>query len=158
MKPAVKNGLIEPPPVKPAGKIKLVLPEGRRLYEQHIGRSRIAGGVKASTRKRYRTVFDKFSEFAGKHGIVFFDQVDANVLCRYAAYLENLGYAQKTLLNELTTLKVCIRWLIEAGHLVNCARSNYRCGKPKAKGPTAIVQLKCRRLSRIVAKILACIG
>ena len=35
----------------------------------------------------------------------------------YAADLESQGYAYKTQLNELTTLKQAIKWMIQAGHL-----------------------------------------
>ena len=66
----------------------------------------------------YGSVFDKFVPWADKQGIRFFNQVDAKVLNRYAAHLEKNSYAQKTLLNELTTLKQCVRWLIDDGHLV----------------------------------------
>lgn len=115
---AVKFGLIE----KKVNAVTTELPlaNGRHLYEEFIGRSRVTGGVKDSTKKRYRAVFDKFLPWATINGIVGFHEVDANVLNRYAAYLEKKDYAQKTLLNELTTLKQCKRWLIDAGHLVGC--------------------------------------
>ncbi len=117
---AVKYGLIEKK--KPASSMsqELSLAEGRRLYEAHIGRSRVSGGVKESTKKRYRAVFDKFLPWATKDGVIDFRQVDAAVLDRYATNLEKQDYAQKTLLNELTTLKQCVRWLIDAGHLPGC--------------------------------------
>lgn len=99
---------------------ELSLAQGRKLYEDHIGRTRVTGGVKPSTQKRYRTVFDKFIAFANREGIKNFNQVDAGVLNRYATYLEQRDYMEKTLLNELTVLKQCIRWLIEAGHLMGC--------------------------------------
>jgi integrase len=117
---AIKFGLIKPTVPAPTPNHKLSLSEGRRLYEEHISRARIIGGVKASTKKRYRTVFDKFIAFAGKTAIGNWDQVDVPILERYASHLEGLGYAQKTLLNELTTLKQAVKWLIEAKHLTGC--------------------------------------
>jgi hypothetical protein len=41
----------------------------------------------------------------------------AAFLNAYAAHLETLGYAYKTLLNELTTLNQAIKRMIQAGHL-----------------------------------------
>jgi integrase len=115
---AVKHGLI--PKTEAVIKVatELSLAEGRRLYEAHIGRARVTGGVKESTKKRYRAVFDKFIPWAVKHGIAGFQQVDADVLNSYATHLEKEGFAPKTLLNELTTLKQTVRWLIEEKKLI----------------------------------------
>ncbi len=117
---AVHFGLVEPKQALHVTRAELLLADGRRLYEEHIGRSRVAGGVKESTKKRYRAVFDKFIPWATSNGLRTFDQLDAGLLNRYASHLEKLGYAQKTLLNELTTLKQCVRWLIEDGKLIGC--------------------------------------
>ena len=95
----------------------LTLAEGRRLYEAHIARPRVTGGVRKSTIKRYRTVFDKFLPFAESKGVTVWNGVTAEMLTAYAADLEHKGYAYKTQINELTTLKQAIKWLIEANHL-----------------------------------------
>lgn len=95
----------------------IFLEQGRKLYEAHIGRPRVTGGVRASTKKRYRAVFDKFIPFAQSQDIKFWNNVTSKLLNLYAAFLENDGYAHKTLVNELTTLKQAMRWLIEDGHL-----------------------------------------
>lgn len=42
------------------------------------------------------------------------------VLNHYASHLDRKGYAQKTLLDELTTLKQAVKWMIEAKHLIGC--------------------------------------
>jgi integrase len=117
---ALKFGLIQKKTTMTASTTGLSLVEGRRLYDEHTGRPRVTGGVKDSTKKRYRAVFDKFLPWATENGVVGFAQVNAGVLNRYAAYLEQKHYEQKTLHNELTTLKQCVRWLIEAGHLAGC--------------------------------------
>ena len=95
----------------------LSLEEGRKLYEEHLARPRVAGGVRPSTRKRYRTVFDKFVDFANDKGISVWNRVTEKVLYDYAAHLEDKGYMSKSLRNELVTLGGAIRWLIETGHL-----------------------------------------
>ncbi|MBA4020181.1 MAG: hypothetical protein C0483_23720 [Pirellula sp.] len=116
---AVKHGLIEGPcrPVEPH--VRLKLEEGRALYEQHISRPRVLGGVAPATKKRYRTTFNGFVPWAVKEGLNYFDQVNKHVLNRFAAHLESRGRTSKTIMNELTTLVQCVRWLIEEGSLPN---------------------------------------
>ena len=70
-----------------------------------------------STQKRYRAVFDKFVSFAKSKGISTWNAVAGDTLTAYATNLEEEGYQYKTLVNELTTLKQAIKWMIEAGHL-----------------------------------------
>jgi integrase len=95
----------------------LLLADGRKLYEAHIARPRVTGGVRKSTSKRYRTTLDKFLEFAISFGVMTWNGVTAEVLTAYAEHLETAGYAYKTQVNELTTLKQAIRWMIAAKHL-----------------------------------------
>ncbi len=114
---AEELGLIPPTMLHAAEAQPLLLEDGRALYETHISRPPIAGGVKPSTRKRYRTVLDKFLAFASSQGVASWQGVTAELLTQYASHLENNGYARKSQLNELTTLKQAVRWLIDAGHL-----------------------------------------
>ena len=95
----------------------LTLEDGRKLYERHIARPRVTGGVRRSTQKRYRTVFDKFLKFAASRGVTVWNVVTANLLVDYAGHLQREGYAHKTLINELTTLKQAVKWMIEQEHL-----------------------------------------
>ncbi len=95
----------------------LPLAEGRKLYETHIARPRVTGGVRESTKRSYRSVFDKFIPFATAQGATVWNGVTANLLNGYAGHLEDKGYAHKTLVNELTTLKQAVKWMIQAGHL-----------------------------------------
>jgi hypothetical protein len=69
----------------------LGLVDGRKLYETHIGRPRITGGVRASTAKRYRTTFDKFVCFALAKGVMVWNAVTADTLTDYAAHLHVIG-------------------------------------------------------------------
>ncbi len=114
---AVDIGLILRPTIQSPAKTFLTLDKGRTLYEQHVSRPRVAGGVKPSSQKRYRAVFDKFIPFAKSLGIVTWNTVDADVLTKYAADMESKDYCHKTLVTELITLKQSIKWMIEAGHL-----------------------------------------
>lgn len=102
----------------PRRKVKpLSLEEGRQLYEDHIARPQVTGGTRKSTQKRYRAVFDKFVPFAKDEGVTVWNGVTVDLLTAYAAHLDELGYAHKTLHNELTTLKQAVKWLIAGGHL-----------------------------------------
>jgi integrase len=93
------------------------LSEGRKLYEEHLSRPRSIGGTKPSTRKRYRTVFDKFLAFAHSKGVLDWREVDTQLITRYAGHLEQMGRKPKTQRNELVVLIQTLKWLIEAGHL-----------------------------------------
>lgn len=114
---AVELGLIPHVP-ETSGYAKLLsLDEGRQLYKEYISRPRVTGGVRNSTVKRYRAVFDKFLPFAASRGVTVWNGVTAELLTAYAAHLEGKGYAHKTLVNELVTLKQAVKWMINAGHL-----------------------------------------
>ena len=80
----------------------LALADGRKLYEDHIKRPRVTGGVRVSTAKRYRTTFDKFLVFAAGKGVTIWNAVTETTLIDYAAHLEAKDYAYKSQLNELT--------------------------------------------------------
>jgi integrase len=114
---AAQHGLI--PRDRPqATKVPLLtLEEGRQKYERHIRRPREMGGVRASTQKRYRTVFDKFIAFAKSRRIVAWNEITNQAVTDYATHLRNQGYAGKTLRNEVTTLVTAYKWLMETGSL-----------------------------------------
>jgi integrase len=126
---AVGHGLADPKllddPVRP-----LALADGRRLYEAHVSRARVVGGVRAATAKRYRAVLDKFLPFAESNGVRSWNQVDADLLKAYAAHLEAAEYADATLRVELNTLKQLVKWLIGAGHLPGSKPINLEVEKP----------------------------
>ncbi len=97
--------------------IPLPLLDGRRLYETHSSRPQVTGGIRESTQGRYRSIFDKFLLFASDQGVAAWNTVTADLLTQYASNLERRGYAQKTIADELTTVKQAVKWLIQAGHL-----------------------------------------
>ncbi len=65
----------------------------------------------------HRAVFDKFIPYASAQGVTIWNGVSANLLNQYAGYLDGQGYAHKTLVNALTTLKQAFKWLVQQGHL-----------------------------------------
>jgi integrase len=148
----------------------LPLEEGRKSYEKHIARSRVTGGVRKSTQKRYRTVFDKFIPFAKSLGIHNWNSVAADVLNSYANHLEKKDYKHKTLVNELTTLKQAVKALIELGHLPGMTPIDLKIRKAESEPAycyrgaetAAMIQLCCSEPSlRWLADViiaLACTG
>lgn len=90
----------------------LPLADGRQRYMDHVTRPAVQGGAAASTAKRYRTVFDKFTEFAKAVGIRYWQQVTKDVLGRYGKWLEDRDYHDKTQYIELTVLKQTLKWLV----------------------------------------------
>lgn len=147
---AVTHGLIERKAHVAAPAARLKLAEGRARYEAHIARPRITGGVAPATKKRYRTTFNNFVPWALKEGIIYFDQVDKNVLIRYAGYLELKGRASKTIANEVVTIKQCVRWLIDEGHLPNCEPIQLKLRKIESR------RAFCYRPQQVAAMLTHC--
>lgn len=135
-------------PVSPSTTLSLF--DGRRLYEEHLARPRATGGVRSSTRKRYKAVFDKFVPFAQSRGILNWNAVDACLLERYAAHLEQEGYQHKTLVNELTTLKQTVRWLIDENYLTGREPIKLRLRKAESQ------RAYCWKLEEVKAIIAFC--
>lgn len=117
---AAKHGLAEMPPKGIYQAERLSLNAGRLLYEEHITRPEITGGTRASTRRRYRPVLDKFLAFCQERQITSWERVDAKVLQRYAANLEEGEYAWRTIYLEVNTIKQIVKWLINEGQLTGC--------------------------------------
>lgn len=97
---------------------RLSLEEGRQLYEAHSKRPVALRGTQASTQKRYRTVFDKFIEFADGIHIRSWNEVTQDTLTDYATHPTDNDYAPKTIRNELVTLAQTIKYLIKKKQLV----------------------------------------
>ena len=57
-------------------------------------------------------------KFAGDRRVEHWNSVDDQLLTAYASHLEKKGYAGKTLMNELVTLKQTHKWLRQEGHLL----------------------------------------
>ena len=119
---AVKHGLADPSALDDSRQHELPLDEGYALYMDFVGRARVTGGVRPSSRKRYRAVFDKFIAYARVKGLTTWDRVTARTLLDYAADLEAREYAYRTQYLELTTLKQAILWLVKRNHLATDCR------------------------------------
>lgn len=96
----------------------LPLDQGRKLYEDHLKRPRVSGGVRSTTSKRYRAIFDKFIAFAIGQGVPSWNAVTRHTLEAYASHLDRNDYAGKTLRQELTVVIQAHKWLMEEKHVI----------------------------------------
>ena len=131
---AVRLGLADRSILESTAKPPLMLAGGWDRYRLHVSRSRVAGGAKASTVKRYRAVFDKFIRFAAEHRIRSWNEVGKSALLSYAAWLDEEGYAYATEYLELTTLKQAIKWFVDEGDLPRSAIVCLQLSKPVGTG------------------------
>jgi integrase len=167
---AVELGVADRALLATAQSGQLSLDEGRSLYLQHVQRPRVVGGARPVSAKRYRAVFDKFTQFAQTEGISAWNQVTRRTLEAYAAYLDDQGYAYATEYLELTTLKQMIKWLVEAEHLPASCLVRLSLSKPQGTSTycwrpeevQAMVQI-CRQQKELdwladVLVALACTG
>jgi len=113
---AEERGLVEPSDQSNCH-TPLTIAHGRKLFDDHNGRPIGLGGTKKSTQKRYRAIMDKFEIFAAANRITDWRLVTKATLIAYAKYLEEEGYARKTILGEITLLKTAVKWLIGEGHI-----------------------------------------
>ena len=100
-----------------AGTRQLTIAAGRKLFDAHNARPSLVGGAKASTRKRYRAIEDKFVAYLATINLRDWHQVTETTLGNYATYLEEHEYARKTIYGELNLIKTMFRWLSVNGHI-----------------------------------------
>ena len=147
---AIEHGLADASALRTCESDPLPLDEGRQLYLAHAQRARVTGGARPVSVNRYRAVFDKFLEFAGRRGLENWHQVTAKTLTTYASYLESRNYAYRTLYLELTTLKQVVKWFAEEGHLPASARIMLKLEKPEG------TDTYCWRAEEVTAMIDEC--
>jgi hypothetical protein len=120
---AIKLGRAEPTALSAGSNRELLsLPEGVKIYMAHVERSRIFGGARPATVKRYRAVFDKFKAHASSRGVTCWEQVNARLLEGYGNYLVAEKYAYRSQYLELTTVKQAMNWLIKEKRVPEACR------------------------------------
>ena len=167
---AVELHLADPTVLDDSLDVRLSLADGIQLYRDHVGRSRVTGGARPSTQKRYRAVFDKFQPFAIKQRVQFWNDVTARHLERYAAWLDGEGYAYRTEFLELTTIKQAVNWFINEKHLPETCRIRLPLTRPTGTDTycwtvqeVAAILARCNEVSELiwlgdVLTALACTG
>ena len=126
---AVELGLAKP--MAPTETDRLLnLHAGRKLYESHLGRPEVAGGVSPKTKQRYHAVFDKFITFATGRGIVCWNSVTKDLVVAYLADLKRRGYGDRTLYLEATTIKQVAKYLVDEQHIAAACLLRIKLKKP----------------------------
>ncbi len=128
---AVAHKMAEPEELAPIAGDELPLAVGRKLYEAHISRPRVAGGTKKTTQTRYRPVLDKFLSFLAEMGITNWNSVTVQVLVAYLKYLEENKKSYGTLYLEGNTVKQIVAFLIAQKRLPASARIDLPLRKPQ---------------------------
>jgi integrase len=147
---AVEHGLLDVDDLDSREKRSLPLLEGRQHYESDISSSLLTGGIRQSSQKRYRAVLDKFIKFCELEQVYNWEQVDAKLLKRYAAYLENKEYAWRTISLELNTIKQVVNWLIKEEYLPDGKPIDL--SLPKAQGTSTY----CWKREEVAAMVNFC--
>jgi len=119
---AVELGLADRKLLREANVERIDLEEGRQLYMASVAAPEVAGGASEGTCKRYRPVFDKFVSFAESQGVTTWGRVNARLLKSYGAWLDDRGYAERTLYLELTTIIQAVKYLVLEGYLPESCR------------------------------------
>jgi integrase len=127
---AVQLGLADAKLLNTEAHQVLTWADGRALYESHVKRPLISGGPRASTAKRYRPVLDKFIRFAESQGDRTWNELNRQLMDKYASWLDGESYEYATQYLELTTLKQILKFLAENHHLPNTAIFSYPLKKP----------------------------
>lgn len=122
---AVRSGLA-PASVLSDASVPLSIEDGMRLYLEHVGRPRSAGGVKPQTVAAYRRTLERFRDHAATQRVHHWNRVDDALLTRYLSHREALGYKPRTLRSDAVPVKAAVKHLIEAGRLPESARLKTR--------------------------------
>ena len=164
---AIELGIADEAALAVDVKDQLTLADGVALYQANVQRPAITGGASPATWKRYRAVFDKAIPFWNGQGVRYWNQIRKAHLEGYAAWLDGEAYEYRTEFLELTTLKQCIKWLIEEGHLPAECRINLPLAKPsgtdtyswRAQEVAAMVA-SCRQDQQLhwLANVLICLA
>jgi integrase len=145
-------GLAETPRIAPIESTPLPLDQGCQLYREHYSRPSATGGIRPSSQKRYRAVFNKFIRFAKSKGIATWNRVDSKVVNQYVQHLEDQKYAAKTLQHELVTILQSHKWLLGEGYLSNV--DPLRIKIRKVEGSKSY----CYRSEEVAAVVDHCLG
>ena len=132
-KKAIEYGLIEQDETNSKSKTNssaLTIPEGWTNYLNHCSRPKVMGGVSKTTSKRYRAVKNKHLIFCSHHGIISWSQCNKKKIELYGFWLNNKGYADRTVRFELRLLLTVMNWLIEEKYLDSGCRFKLNLAKP----------------------------
>lgn len=119
---AIKHGLIEKPVATPDSGRPLDIEAGIELYQAHVDRPPVMGGVSQSTAQRYGAVIDKFLNYCQTHGANTWQKVTNALVNSYGKYLEHENYHGSTIGFEINQIKCMVNFLVAEGFLPASAR------------------------------------
>lgn len=134
---AVELGVADKSDLQPQTHAQLEFQHGWDLYEQHLSRPEVIGGVDAKTVQRYRPICDKFVTHAQSRGIRHWNDVTAQVVTVYLKSLAKDKYADRTLYMEGTFLKTIMKWLAQGKLIPRECLFNLPLKKVRGPRPTA---------------------
>lgn len=126
---AIEQGIAprELAPLQGAGLLSVAA--GIEMYLTHLTRPLSAGGIRKSSVRRYKIAFRNFNTFVESQGVKSWGAVTNDLIRRYDEEL-NKNYAEKTKYLILTTIKSCVRWLIQERRLPEDRQIRYRLRPP----------------------------
>ncbi len=148
---AIRNGLCKLPASEPSINF-ITLQQGALRYLEHVSRPAIQGGVSARSKKRYRTVLDKFESFASTTGVKNWHEVTKETLMQYGRWLEESDYHDKTQYTELTVLKTVIKWMVHEKLLPESAIIRLPLKKPVGTNTYCYTSEQVTAILELVAK------
>jgi integrase len=114
-KKAIELGILVPS--KPPTNADLPIEEGWRIYMEDRKKPQLFGGISEGSAKRYESVRAKHEEFCRKHGILLWQQINAENAEAYGLWLGKQSYADRTTHFEVTEVKTVMNWLIDQKRL-----------------------------------------
>ena len=109
---------------------KLEIGEGLEIYLEHLNRPRVRKGVKASTKKRYLRVINRFKQFVAVARLQYWEQFNSQFLDSFTKWLER-DHNDSSIATAVTVVKTIHRHLIENKHLDDQCRFKYEVTRPK---------------------------
>lgn len=143
---AIELGRADPALLQQDQESLLSLEEGQKRYLAFVSRPPVQGGGSPGTVKRYRTILAKFLGFAKEKGLLFWQQVNKDVLMRYGAWLEHEDYHDKTQYTELTVVKQVVKWMVGEKLLSATNLITLKLKKPEGTATYAYSQAQVRAI------------
>ena len=129
-KMAEKLGLIRFSRRENDADFKLTLDHGIGAYLEHIELPKIAGGVAATTQKRYKRGINNFSEYVLHNPIQYWEQFDLRYMTNFVKWLGQ-NFAPSTTVTIATTIMVLHRHLITNRYLDDRCAFPFKIARPK---------------------------
>ncbi|QDT36855.1 hypothetical protein [Stratiformator vulcanicus] len=112
---AIQHGILDPRDVPNSGFEFVSIEVGIDAFRDYIGRGEATGGVRPSTKKRYRAALDHITRYCHLQKLSHWGQFRERQADHYADSRSKAGAKPKTVYLELTLLKQLVKFLPERG-------------------------------------------